>query len=311
LDLTGFLLVAGHGTRIRPLSLLKPKALFPVAGKPLVERLIEHLSLEGLRNFILNPFRFQPGFVAALGDGSRLGVRIEYSFEDVLLGTGGALHGAREMILSRGDGGPLVVCVGDVLTDIPLAAALEHHQRWGAEGTMLLLRRPSAPGEAVSLEPSGRVGLLPGEGAGDFIHSGVLILERAAVLLIEDGQATLLSLLRSLRERGTLYGIETAGQTWDVGTHEGYLDAVASALSAGSVDGAGDPYVAPDAWMAAGAVAGRGCAVETGSRVGEESRLERTVVWPGSRIGPGCELADCLVAGAVTAGTRARRAIFA
>jgi NDP-sugar pyrophosphorylase family protein len=132
------ILAAGYGERLWPLSCDRTKPAFPVLGKPLVGFVAEYLARYGVEDVVVN-LHHQPDSVrAALGDGSRFGVRLQYVHEPVILGTSGALDNAREFL----EGETFVVVNGKLITDLDLNAALETHRRHKALATLVLLRNP-------------------------------------------------------------------------------------------------------------------------------------------------------------------------
>ncbi|HMJ26219.1 MAG TPA: nucleotidyltransferase family protein, partial [Pyrinomonadaceae bacterium] len=133
------ILAAGYGERLWPLSCDRTKPAFPVLGKPLVGFVAEYLARFGFEDVVVN-LHHQPDSVrAALGDGSRFGVRLQYVHEPVILGTSGALDNAREFL----QGGTFVVINGKLITDLDLKAALKTHRKRNALATLILLPNPS------------------------------------------------------------------------------------------------------------------------------------------------------------------------
>lgn len=113
------ILAAGRGERMRPLTDKTPKPLLPVAGKPLIEYHIEKLAAIGVRDIVINHAWLGSQIPAAVGDGSRFGVSINYSDEgDSALETGGGICNALPLL---GDE-PFIVVSGDVWTDFPFAS---------------------------------------------------------------------------------------------------------------------------------------------------------------------------------------------
>jgi MurNAc alpha-1-phosphate uridylyltransferase len=114
------ILAAGRGERMRPLTDALPKPLLPVAGKPLIEYHIEALAAAGMREIVINLAWKGAMIRAALGDGARFGVRIQYSDEgDAALETGGGVFNALPLLGTA----PFVVVSGDIWTDYPLSNA--------------------------------------------------------------------------------------------------------------------------------------------------------------------------------------------
>ncbi len=115
-----FILAAGYGTRMRPLTDSTPKPLLKAAGKPLIEYHIERLAAAGIRQIVINTAYLGDQIEAALGDGARFGVRIDYSREGEPLETGGAIVFARELL---GDE-PFLLVNGDIYCEYPFALLL-------------------------------------------------------------------------------------------------------------------------------------------------------------------------------------------
>lgn len=117
------ILAAGYGKRLRPLTLLTPKPLVPVAGNPLITYHIERLAQAGFRKLVINHGWLGEKIEQALGSGSRWGLEIQYSAEGAPLETGGGILKALPL-LSEGrpelNHCPFIVLNGDVFTDIPL-----------------------------------------------------------------------------------------------------------------------------------------------------------------------------------------------
>ncbi|HWT03457.1 MAG TPA: NDP-sugar synthase [Pyrinomonadaceae bacterium] len=129
------ILAAGYGTRLWPLTVDRTKPAIPFLGKPLVGYVAEYLGRHGCREVVVN-LHHQPDSVrAALGDGTRFGVRLDYVEEEIILGTSGALDNARHLL----EGGTFFVVNGKIATDIDLTRALETHRETGALATLVLL----------------------------------------------------------------------------------------------------------------------------------------------------------------------------
>lgn len=151
------ILAAGYGTRLWPLTVDRTKPAIPFLGKPLVGYVAEYLGGFGCREVVVN-LHHQPESVrAALGDGSRFGVHLEYAEEETILGTSGAVDNARHLLY----GETFFVVNGKIVTDINLTEALETHRRTNALATLVLL--PNARRERFSVVET-RDGLVTGFG---------------------------------------------------------------------------------------------------------------------------------------------------
>lgn len=129
-------MAAGLGTRLRPLTYEVPKPMVPVANRPVIELILRSLAAQGFTQVVSNLHWFPETIRGRLGDGSRIGVELTYSFEDKLLGTAGGVRNVRDYF---GDE-PFVVMAGDALTDIDLRSLAEAHERNGGVATLAVKR---------------------------------------------------------------------------------------------------------------------------------------------------------------------------
>lgn len=125
------IMAGGMGTRLRPHTESCPKPLLPVAGKTMLEHIIERAKLEGFSHFVLAIHYLGHMIEEYFGDGERLGVQIDYLREQDPLGTAGALG-----LLNPCPDAPFVVTNGDVITDIRYGELLDFHIRHDAAATM-------------------------------------------------------------------------------------------------------------------------------------------------------------------------------
>src|SRR5215218_7751253 len=132
-------LSAGYGTRLWPLTEDRTKPAIPILGKPLVGYVAEYIASYGFDDIVVNLHHRPESVRAALGDGSRFGVKLHYVEEPVILGTSGALGNARHLL----DGDAFVVINGKLATDIDLREALDTHRRTEALATLVLRPNPA------------------------------------------------------------------------------------------------------------------------------------------------------------------------
>jgi NDP-sugar pyrophosphorylase family protein len=128
-------LSAGYGTRLWPLTEDRTKPAIPILGKPLVGYVAEYLAGYGFDDIVVNLHHRPESVRAALGDGGRFGVKLQYVEEPEILGTSGALDNARELFKDQ----TFAVINGKIITDIDLSAALETHRRTQALATLVLI----------------------------------------------------------------------------------------------------------------------------------------------------------------------------
>jgi mannose-1-phosphate guanylyltransferase len=128
-------LTAGLATRLRPLSYVRAKAAMPVAGVPLVQRILRWLAAAGVSDTVLNLHHLPETITGIVGDGAADRVRVRYSWEMPVLGSAG---GPRHALPILGSSSFLIVN-GDTLTNVDVAALVEAHRRSGALVTMAVI----------------------------------------------------------------------------------------------------------------------------------------------------------------------------
>jgi mannose-1-phosphate guanylyltransferase len=277
--LSTLVLTAGIGTRLDPLTRLVAKPAVPVAGRTLVERVLQWLHREGVRNVVLNLHHRPDTITRVIGDGAHLGFRVRYSWEQPLLGSAGGPRHALDLIGAD----TFLIVNGDTLCDFALAPMLDAHRAAGADVTMALVPN-DAPDRynGVVLDAHDRVrGFVPkGQAAGTWHFVGVQIVKAALFAPLADGvpSETVAGLYRQAVATGTLaiQGYRAPSIFLDVGTPSDYL-AAALQLSATPT----------------------GAVVEAGAVVDASARLSRAIVWPDAQVGADAVLTDCIVAGGV------------
>ena len=215
-------LVGGLGTRLKDVVRDRPKCMAPIAGRPFLEYLLCFLRSQGVSEVILAVGYRADQVVEHFGNGNRLGLKLSYSFEQSLLGTGGALKLAENLLR----GNHVLVMNGDSIADVPLRALIEYHTRKRAVATIALVEVPEvARYGAVILEPDGQIvrfkeKSVKGKG---WVNAGVYVLEREVIANSpSEGQV---SLERDVFERlagSGLYGFPFDGFFIDIGTPEAY-----------------------------------------------------------------------------------------
>lgn len=130
---------AGLGTRLRPLTDNMPKAMVPVAGKPMLQRVIENLAQHGCHDIVVNIHHFGQQIIDFLDQNDNFGQNIIISDErDLLLDTGGGILAARQWL---DDGTPFIVHNADILTTLDITAMYKHHCASNADATLLVKSR--------------------------------------------------------------------------------------------------------------------------------------------------------------------------
>src|SRR5262249_30342419 len=125
--ITAVILAGGQGTRLRPLTLARPKPIVPLLNVPFLAYQLDLLRRHGIDDVVLSCSYRVDDVRRAMGDGHAWGVELRYAVEDEPLGTGGGVRNALDLV-----GGLVVVLNGDVLTDADLGLMLGFHRERGA-----------------------------------------------------------------------------------------------------------------------------------------------------------------------------------
>ncbi len=236
------ILAAGLGTRLRPLTETMPKPLLPVGGTPLIVWNLSLLRKNGIQDVVINLHYLGSMIEDALGHGSRWNMRIRYSYEPTLLGTGGGLKAVEDFF----EGEPFLVLNGDTLIDLDLAVFRDFHFSKKGVATLVLREDPQAvQWGAVESDAQERILRINGHG-NDQIHvsmvahtrmfAGVHILHPS--LLADASSGISFSIIdtytRALADGFRLFGYVHAGFWSDIGTRERYAQAQAD-VSAGVI----------------------------------------------------------------------------
>jgi mannose-1-phosphate guanylyltransferase len=306
-----FVLGAGLGTRLRPLTHSLPKPLLPIFGKPLVTFAFDHLRTVGIREFIVNTHHLPEKFTAAFESGLYKGCDVQLVFEPIRLETGGGMKNIEDRIRDE----PFIVYSGDILTDISIVSLLDEHCSKKNDVTIALRRTGFST--AVSWSPeSGRVvdilGKLNSTQSGEYDFAGISIWNPSVFERLPANQSFsfIPTLIDWIRTGGKIGGVVFQSNHWiNIGSRKEYLE-VHREIGAGrwlpefhSRGTASDLSLSP--WplkIESSCVADPGlvdsCShVGAGCTLGPNVELTNSVLFPGSTIDAGTRLHSCIVAG--------------
>jgi mannose-1-phosphate guanylyltransferase len=320
LGVDAVVLVGGKGTRLRPLTLSAPKPMLPTAGAPFLSHLLSRVRAAGIHHVVLGTSYRAEVFEAYFGDGSELGLDLEYVVEDVPLDTAGAIRNVRGRL--RAD--DAVIFNGDILSGADLGALVGTHRKTAADVTLHLQR----------VEDPSRFGSVPTDADGrvleflektpnpptDQVNAGCYVFRREVIEHIPDGRPVSVereTFPELLASGARLQGFVDASYWLDVGTPEAFVrgssDLVRGIAPTSALPGpVGDlvtlegAYVASDTVVTGGSTIGAGARVEPGATVigsvlfdgavvGEGAVVERSVLGAGARVGAGAVLRGVVV----------------
>ena len=276
------ILTAGLATRLQPLSSVRAKAVLPVAGTPLVMRILARLRKAGIRRVVLNLHHRADSITQIVGDGSSIDLEVRYSWETELLGSAGGP--ARAIPLLESD--RFLIVNGDTLADVDLQAIATRHVETNSLVTMAVVDgRPQYNG--VIADASGLVHGF-GRASGAFHYIGVQAVNAAVFAGVDPGgrSETVHGIYPALiaSRPGAVRVFHTAAEFFDIGSPRDYLHTaiMLAAREGRPLDRGRDCVVAPDA------------------------TLTNTILWNRVTVGAGAQLTDCVVADGVSVPPGAR-----
>jgi mannose-1-phosphate guanylyltransferase len=232
---------AGHGTRLRPLTDVRPKCLVPIAGRPLLEYWLVALADAGVREVWINTHHLRDQVQAFIRDVNGRGAQLVTElFEPHLLGSAGTVAANGELA-GEAD---LFLVYADNYSAVDLSAMLAYHRRHGDPLTMMLFRAPNPRDCGIAqLDLEGRVVEFeekPAHPRGNLANAGVYVVSAAAYREIAGARAADLGRDVLPRFVGRMRGWTFDGCHIDIGTPEGYARAAAEAGQVNAVRGIGD-----------------------------------------------------------------------
>lgn len=293
-------LVGGFGTRLRPLTLGRPKQMLPVLDRPMLEWAVERLVRAGVDEVVLS-LGYRPDvFTAAYATGLCAGAALRYAVEPEPLDTAGAIRFAALAAGLDKSCEPFFVVNGDVISDQDPAELLALHQRRGAQATILLtpVEDPSRYG-VVPIDDDGRVLAFvekppPGQAPSKWINAGTYVFEPSVLETIPAGRRVSVEreTFPALVEGGSLYALQAHAYWIDAGTPATYrdvqLDLLEQTNGVGASHVAGDAAVSPDATVNRSVVMA-GCTVSAGAV------LNGAIILPGAVVQAGATVTDSIV----------------
>lgn len=307
-------LVGGKGTRLRPLTLSAPKPMLPTAGLPFLTHLLSRIAAAGIEHVILGTSYKPAVFEAEFGDGSALGLQIEYVTEEHPLGTGGGIANVAGKL--RND--TAMVFNGDVLSAADLAQLLDFHRSNRADVTLQLVRvgDPRAFGCVPTDEEDRVVAFLEKteDPPTDQINAGCYVFERNVIDRIPQGREVSVEreVFPALLADGDckIYGYVDASYWRDMGTPEDFVrgsaDLVRGIAPSPALRGhRGEQLVHDGAAVSPGALLIGGTVVGRGAEIGPGTRLDGAVIFDGVRVEAGCVIERSIIGFGARIGPRA------
>ncbi|MBN1994922.1 MAG: mannose-1-phosphate guanyltransferase [Anaerolineae bacterium] len=234
------IMAGGAGSRLRPLTIERPKPMIPIVNKPVLSHILDLLKRHQITEVMITVQYLADQIQDYAGDGSNISMNIHYCVEDTPLGTAGSVKNTQDFL-----DGTFLVISGDALTDINLTDLIAYHQKSKALGTLALYRLADPLDYGIiNLNNEGQITRFqekPSRGSvmSDYVNTGIYVLEPEILDFFEsnvhfDFARDLFPLVHA--QGYPLYGYVAKGYWCDVGNIAEYMRATANALQ-GDVQG--------------------------------------------------------------------------
>jgi mannose-1-phosphate guanylyltransferase len=222
---TAFILGAGLGTRLRPLTDNTPKPLLEIGDRPIITYAMEHLRTIGVRRFIVNTHHYAEKYAEAFPHSNWKGIPIILRYEPILLDTAGGIKNIEDLIA---DDERIIVYNSDIISNLPLAPLISRHFELQTEVTLAL--RSSGHLLNVSIDQDSFIcdlrHTLKNTGIQNCLFAGVYIVEKSFLKRLQTGkiESIVLPLVEMIKENPSSVGgaVIDDGYWHDVGTIEEY-----------------------------------------------------------------------------------------
>ncbi|MBN2032151.1 MAG: NDP-sugar synthase [Deltaproteobacteria bacterium] len=285
------ILAAGLGSRLRPLTYKRPKALMPIANRPILAWNIDYLKIQGATDIIINAHHHHEQVVNYVRENPLSGVKIETKVELEILGTGGGIKNVEDFFSPE----PFVVMNADILTNIDLKTALHDHRSRGAFVT-LLLHKFERYNQLLVDKNLNIIDIGKTASPGRLAFTGIHIMNQELLSFLPAGEfSDIIDCYRKLiRDGKPINAYVCQNHYWrDAGSLTDYTEA--------NMDFARTPFLI-----------GSGCRIHSsvrlydwaiigdGCRIEEDASIRRSVLWEKVEIKKGVHITDSVVTSGTT-----------
>jgi mannose-1-phosphate guanylyltransferase / phosphomannomutase len=316
-------MAGGEGSRLRPLTIGRPKPMVPIVSKPVMGHILDLLKRHGITEVVVT-LHFMPEMIQSFyGDGQSLGMKLHYAIEEMPLGTAGSVKNAQEYLDE-----PFLIISGDAVTDINLQQVVDFHESRRAEATLTLFRVPNPLEYGVIItDGEGRITQFLekpswGEVISDTVNTGIYVIDPAVLDLVSEGVPTDWSkdvFPQLLAANRRLYGYVAGGNWTDVGDIGEYMRATAEVLYhrvqteelgrhiggdiwcgegveiAPDAQLYGPIYLGPEVKIKGGVIIHGPSVVRDYTIVDNRAHIDRSIIWRNSYIGEAAEVRGAIV----------------
>ncbi|MBN1219071.1 MAG: NTP transferase domain-containing protein [Anaerolineae bacterium] len=317
------ILAGGEGSRLRPLTIERPKPMIPIVNKPVLKHILDLLQRHNITEAVITAQYLAEFIQDYFGDGSNFGMNIRYCIEESPLGTAGSVKNTQAYLDDT-----FLVISGDSVTNLNLTELIEYHKKSNTLATLALYRLADPMDYGViNINHKGQITNFqekPGRGTvmSDYVNTGIYVLEPKILDFFEPNISFDFAndLFPLVHEQGhPLYGYVAGGYWCDVGNIAEYMRATANALH-GEVDGldlghylgdgiwsGGDTDIAPDVRLEGPIYLGNSVQIKSGAVIrgptvirdytviDNEAIIDRSILWRNCYIGERVQLSGAIV----------------
>ncbi|MBI2938250.1 MAG: NDP-sugar synthase [Thaumarchaeota archaeon] len=315
------ILAGGEGTRLRPLTLTRPKAMMPLGSKPVIEHIISETAKSGFTDFIVTVNYEKEQVMRYIGRGTKLGVKVDYAIEPegIYLGTAGSVKLASHLL-----DGTFIVTQGDAFTTIDLRRALEFHRQTQADATIILKQVPDPwLYGTVILGSDMRITAFQekpprGQEKSNLVSTGIYILEPEVLDFTTPIECDFAKDVfpHLVNEGKRLFGFVGEGFWVDIGSLNGYLEGTRKVLETHLKEGQknseavliGQKVIIDDSVILDGPVliedrvsVGKGsqigpyAVIKAGSKIGSNTVIENSAIFERVKLGSNCQIRKSVI----------------
>jgi mannose-1-phosphate guanylyltransferase len=303
------LLVGGYGTRLKPLTIHTPKPMLKVAGFPVTQHQISKAKNAGIDHIVLGTAFKAEVFKTYLGDGSFMGVKLDYAYEPVQLGTGGGIRNASQF-LTCGPEDPVVIFNGDVLTGVDIKNVLKIWKESNADVALYLtkVKNPKAYGLVPTDNKGNVLAFLEKpekeeDIVTDQINAGMYVFKRKIIDTIPTEKVV--SVEREvfpnlLKNNYKVIGVVDESYWLDLGTPQAFIkgssDLVTGEIDTGLVKNKSSKLIGENVKINENVEILNGSYVGNNSSIGQNSKLDNCVIGENVLIGKNCVITSSIIA---------------
>ncbi|MDG1356670.1 MAG: sugar phosphate nucleotidyltransferase [Akkermansiaceae bacterium] len=285
-----FILGAGMGTRLQPLTNVLPKPLVPIFHEPMVNYALRHCQAAGITEFAINTHHIPQAWSQAYPQDRFNGSPLHFFHEPLLLETGGGIRNIASFI----DNDPILIYNGDILTDIDISQLIENHQASGNIATLAL----RSSGQNCNVNISGNqvsdMRNLLGDTPGAHQFTGIYCIEPEILELIPDEEVTsIVPAFIQLIEQQKLGAVVLDDGDWfDIGNPDAYR-AIHKHLRPKHTDAIHpNAIIDPEAHVDTDT-----CIIGPDAEIGAHAKLTNTIVWPSASVHAGARHDGAIITG--------------